>query len=702
MLKRELLPTLPSLLSSPSEPFIHRDLSWLQFNERVLAEARNAANPILERVKFLAISASNLDEFFMIRLPSVSRSAQGSSAGTSRASKGNHLMKVRGSIMESVAKFGAKQSEALEILTHELTAFNVHVVKQTVPGHPSHEVGQKILLEQILNQLTPPEPFSLTKLGQLENLQTAVIFEQRPGSAVWIRLPKTLPGVFLTPEGDQTWVHFLDDLILTHLPPALGMSAQPALVRLTRDGDFQVELDGDTESIPDAVKRGIGSRNNGKPTRLQYLGNASDEFLKRAFVSLRLVPGQVIPAPDTLFLHQLWTLVHQLPGDAPGLRYPPLAASVPAGLADVTQIFTHLRAHDVLLHHPYDSFEGYIRWILTACDDPSVESIEQTIYRMEVLSPIVEALCRAAQTKRVRVVIELRARFDEMNNLKITETLRKAGVEVAFGFGKIKIHAKIALVTRKESTGLVRYTHLSTGNYNSATARVYTDMAILTANSEIGEDARTFFDAVWAGQIPTTFKHLVPAPIRLHRKLLALIVSETEAAKAGKPARIIAKVNALVDREVIEHLYRASQAGVKVDLIVRGACSLIPGIKGLSDRIRVISVIDRFLEHSRVYSFGASGVLYLSSADWMPRNFFSRLEVAFPVLDPSLKNEIESVILPGYLNDTARARELTPQGTWKRRSSAKKPLRAQWVFEERAKQRALEPLSETPRGQPQP
>jgi polyphosphate kinase len=304
----------------------------------------------------------------------------------------------------------------------------------------------------------------------------------------------------------------------------------------------------------------------------------------------------------------------------------------------------------------------------------------------------------------VGVIIELRARFDELNNLSLADELRKAGVEVAFGFGKLKLHAKVALVTRVEPDGPEKglrklYTHLSTGNYNAQTARTYTDLAILTANPEIGSDARHFFDSVWEGEVPTAFRQLVSAPTKLHKLLLAQIQAETAAARAGRKARIVAKVNALVDPLVIDALYEASRAGVRVDLIVRGACSLIPGVKGLSEHIRVVSVVDRFLEHSRIYFFGDSRQLYLSSADWMPRNFFSRLEIAFPVQDSRLRRYIEEIIIPAYLADTVKARELTPQGTWKKRGMTqvrgvlggatesvfgKKPIRSQWLFQELA------------------
>lgn len=300
------------------------------------------------------------------------------------------------------------------------------------------------------------------------------------------------------------------------------------------------------------------------------------------------------------------------------------------------------------------------------------------------MSSIVEILKRAATSKKVRVVLELRARFDEFNNLRVADELARAGVEVRFGFGNLKLHAKITLVTRKEGDRTVRYTHLSTGNYNAKTARAYTDISILTGNQEIGEDARHFFDSIYKKEAPSSFRHLVTAPAKLHQKIRTLIKAETEAAKAGRSGRIFAKVNALVDEKIIEDLYAASQAGVQVDLLVRGACSLIPGVKGLSENIRVYSLVDRFLEHSRIYYFENSGAIYLSSADWMPRNFFSRLEIAFPVLDKRLYAFLAAVVIPGYLKDNSHTRRLTPRGTWEKVPRGAIEHRAQWYFEKLA------------------
>ena len=700
------LPTLPSLLASPGKPLIHRDLSWLQFNDRVLAESRQSGNPLLERTKFLAITASNLDEFFMIRFSSLGRSASRSAEGRAR------LERVRTAILEAVSRFTGKQLEALDLLQQELEVCGIRIVRQPFEEDPAFELGRQIFLEQILPHLPPPERLSsLNQLKlcctQLENLQLGLIYEvahSQPGVSQagtwWMPVPRTLPLIYAAqrssrlpvsssgehPEVNESEfheeIHFftLDDLISSHLGRELRLSSQaPGVIRVTRDGDFSVEVDGDPESIPDRVRRGIGRRDRGRAMRLQYSGELTEKSLGVLARGFGLESAQIFPAPSGLLvLHAFWSIVRGAPPwvmRRPGLSFQPHASLVPRAFRkEPSSIFEKLAREDIILHHPYDSFDSFVAFIREAAADPHVTSIQQTVYRMDAMSPIIEGLKTAAHAgKRVRVVIELRARFDELNNLRLADELRRSGVEVAFGFGNLKLHAKVALVTREREGKVEYFTHLSTGNYNVATSRVYTDLAILTAQSEIGADARLFFDRVMRGQVPSHFKRLVSAPLQLHRKLLSLIEQEKKAAEAGKKGRIVIKANALVDELLIARLYEASKAGVQVDLIIRGACSLIPGVKGLSENIRVLSVVDRFLEHSRIYWFESTNVLYLSSADSMPRNFFSRLELAFPILDPHIKSYITKVLIPAYLADTARGKELTALGTWKKRAHLKWP-----------------------------
>jgi polyphosphate kinase len=413
--------------------------------------------------------------------------------------------------------------------------------------------------------------------------------------------------------------------------------------------------------------------------RLQYAGDFSEKVLLTITRALHLDSSQAFPAPSGLLvLNGFWAIVRNTPSwmaKRPGLMTPSLPPLIPRAFRkEPSSILDKLSREDIILHHPYDSFDAFVLFIRESAQDPHVTLIQQTVYRMDALSPIIEALKMAAHLgKRVRVVIELRARFDELNNLRLADELRRAGVEVAFGFGHLKLHAKVALVMREKEGKVQFFTHLSTGNYNVATSRVYTDLAVMTSHPEIGADARLFFDRVMRGQIPSHFKRLISAPLQLHRKLLLLIEQEKKSAVSGKKGRIVIKANALVDEELIARLYDASSAGVKIDLIIRGACSLIPGVKGLSENIRVLSVVDRFLEHSRIYWFESSDTLFLSSADSMPRNFFSRLELAFPVLDEHIKKYIIQLLIPAYLADTARAKELTSLGTWKKRAGHRWP-----------------------------
>jgi polyphosphate kinase len=690
------LPTLPHLLSSPGRPFIHRDLGGLQFNERVLAEARSRDNPLLERLKFLAITASNLDEFFMIRYAALDRSLR--LPRNRRAAR--HLLNTRHTLLDMVTTLAAKQRETLDLLSALLEPKGVHLVRRPPVQSEAFRLGQDVFSRDILPHLPPPEAFRPHRLGSLENLKCAVVFR----CGLWMAVSRRLAPVYiLESKNGPCRIFFLDDLLISHAGSAFRLPGVPALFRLTRDGDIPVELsEEDPSLVPDIIRTGVGSRDRGRPVRLQYAGDAPLSLLEQCVSALRLSPRQVHAAPGSLHLSGLWSALGRLSThlkSESGLSVAPFQPFLMDSFVNRDSIFEELQKRDILLHHPYESFEGYVNFIRAAATDAAVTSIQQTVYRMDALSPVIHSLKSAAAAgKRVRVVIELRARFDEMNNLRLADELRKAGVEVAFGFGRLKVHAKVALVSRREKGGERLYTHLSTGNYNAATARAYEDLAILTSRPEYGEDAQLFFDALCRGQVPTGFKTVVPAPARLHRLLVQSIEAETAAAHAGRSAALFAKVNALVDEGIIESLYRASRAGVKVDLMVRGACSLIPGVKGLSENIRVLSIVDRFLEHSRIFYFSASDRMYLSSADWMPRNFFSRLEIAFPILDDRIRRFIRDVVIPIYQADTVKARELTPQGLWRKRSPTSvrplpatmkllSPVQAQACFEELAKRK---------------
>ncbi len=685
------LPTLPSLLAKPGVPLIHRDISWLQFNERVLQEARQTTNPLLERLKFLSITASNLDEFFMIRLSGLIRAYQRSLRQEGESTDAMGLKRVMEGIFETVTEFTVKQAETLDLIRAELARFNVsvHLLRSANPA--TVKMARRLFFQEIATQLPEPEPFKWSQVSSLRNLQLFCLI----GTKKWIRIPRPMPYVILHSTGAQRFhIFFLDDLLDFFYGEYLKVDEPVSVLRMTRDGDFDVDLENeDVESAPDLVRSHVKTRERGNPSRLQYRSGVSQEVLGGVLGAMKLSNKLSFSAPQTLCLGSLLSSVLKIMPEVKKTKrliHRPLRAEVPPDLKESeTELFAKLRERDILLHHPYDAFDAVVQFIRTAAEDPDVKMIEQTVYRMDANSPVIQSLKEAAKTKKVRALIELRARFDEMNNLRLAEELSHAGVEVAFGFGKLKLHAKVALITREERGRLRTYTHLSTGNYNSITAKAYTDLGLLTANEDIGADARYFFDSVIRGVVPTQFKVLVPAPIRLHRKLQSLIRSEIMSAKRGEPARIFAKVNALVDEGIIDLLYEASQAGVEVDLLVRGACSLIPGVKGLSENVRVVSIVDRFLEHSRLYFFENSGSMYLSSADWMPRNFFSRLELAFPILDPRLYTYLKDVVIPTYLRDNVKSRELTPEGLWRLRSqvAGQPTVRAQFKLEELAERR---------------
>lgn len=683
---------LKALLPDPDLPFIHRDLSWIQFNDRVLGEARTLKNPLLERLKFLSISAANLDEFFMIRVATIMKEIT-KEVRAEKSVRLERLKKIRHEIFQKVAHSNSMQENVLHTLAHALKAIGVEIILDLDETEAIREHAREIFKKHIQPELKEPEPFQPKQLLLLSNLQWCLIFL----NSTWIRIPRTLKSVWCVPiEGNRVRIYFSDALVLRFASETFKShsikTGTGVLVRLTRDGDLSINLeDEDAESVPAAVRATLKTRDTGRAVRLQSLGHLSEELDNRLQKAIRIPRLFSFSYRYTFLMHHLWSVLKDIPPEVQakkGLTYPPFTPYTPPEFSKGSEIFKTLKARDILLHHPYDSFDALVQWVKTASLDPQVKMIQQTIYRMDSQSPLLPSLIQAAKAgKKVRVVIELRARFDELNNLQLTEELQNAGIEVAFGFGKLKLHAKLALVSREEEGVLHHYTHLSTGNYNSSTSRLYTDLSIITADADIGADALHFFDAVARKEIPQNFKKLLAAPIRMHRRIIQLIDHEINAAKEGKSARIFAKVNSLVDQDVVIKLYEASEAGVEIDLVVRGACALVPGIRGLSKNIRVMSIVDRYLEHSRIYYFESSKILYLSSADWMPRNFFSRLELAFPVLDHRIFAYIRDVIIPIYGSDNFKSRELTSDGYWAREKLPSGTLlnRAQFLFQELAR-----------------
>lgn len=674
---------LVGIVQDPKHPYVHRDFSWLHFNDRVLAEAKNPNNPLLERLKFLGITASNLDEFFMIRMSSLNREvAQLQRHNSSKLSR--HL-RIQKEILKSVVQFHRKQSNSLNQIVKKLKQHDVQIIRRPKPKTSEIEVAEQLYFSNYIDQIS--EPKELTKLDArtLENLQLALLFPNN----LWLPIPKSLsPTLWIETNKASYSLIFLDDLLRFEIPRLFRLKHSPVLVRIIRDADIAADLEEeDATSLPNAVRSKMRAREFGSPTKLLVSG--SNQFFSDSRLSdlFKIHSSKIFRVTHPLMLHGAFQFANELKADPSfskrALVYPKFKSNLPKHFKRPKGSFEKILEQDYFIHHPYDSFDSYVNLVEEAVNDKNVVSIEQTVYRIDTLSRVTELLKLAAKTKKVRILIEARARFDEINNIRLAEELRSAGVEVHLAFGKLKLHAKIALITRRVDSKTQYFTHLSTGNYNAKTARLYTDMAIFTANQEIGRDARKFFDGATNNKILDDFKTLVVAPVKLHRRLISLIESETQAARQGKPARIFAKVNSLVDENVVKQLYVASQAGVQIDLNVRGACSLIPRIKGLSENIRVISIVDRFLEHSRIYYFQNADVIYLSSADWMPRNFFKRLELAFPILDSRIASYIKEVVIPTYLNDRYKSWELSRAGIWRRKQSREEfsETRAQYVFE---------------------
>lgn len=627
----------------------NRDLSWLDFNARVLEGAYEPTNSILQRLRFLAIAYSNLEEFFMIRFPAMRREAE-SSEVASALRKTDFLM--------------ADAQIAYDALTPALRG-EEHFVHAdvTAPFSAIAEDLARAAFDKTIVAL-PHEigDFKIYDMSLLKNGDSIAVF---PQSGVAVRLSRRVPMVQKMSHSSGTHYFFLDQLVVRFLGEMHGLSEQPIVMRLVRDADLALDLE--AEEAAEFVASRLRDRDSGTPVALQVTGcNEHDEtalsLVSGAQLALRLDPRQVLFSRLSVYFGQI-------------RRCLPRTHSVSRPYIVQGSMFDRIDRGDLITHYPYDSFDNYVNFLTEASRDPQVTKIWQTIYRLDELSPIVPALLEASRTKEVGVIIELRARFDEKNNLGWAEKFQKAGVKTCFGFDDLKMHAKLSQVTR----GLQKYTHLSTGNFNAGTAQLYTDLSLYTTDPLIGQDVATFFEHASRERVPPSPSKIIYSPTALAPRLLELIEGEIRAAREGQSAYIFIKVNALVDPTVIGKLYEASRHGVHIDLMVRGACSLVPGVPGVSDTIQVVSLIDDFLEHSRVYYFGSQEGLFLSSADWMPRNFFARLEVAFPVEDRACRAYLLRIIHT-YLRDDVRLWEQDCFARWSRVRS-RTGFRAQAEFE---------------------
>jgi polyphosphate kinase len=672
-------------------PLFDRELSWLEFNRRVLGEAEDESVPLLERVKFLGICANNLDEFFMIRVGEIRDLIAANVAVSNRYSE--KLAAVRRRARELLeAIYRCLGERLLPALRKE----GIRVERVADLGKRDRGAVQDYYwsrLEPILTPLAidPGHPFPF--LANL-SLTLALILESERGEThvVVLKVPETLPRLFAV---DAKRFVTLEDIIASNAGGFFpGMKLRKSVAfRVIRNSDLSIKEE-DVQDLLKSVETELRRRERREVVWLEAEAEAGEPVIRLLLESTGCSRDDLFFAPGPLKLGDLSQLYDLVP--EPALKDPPFNPRIPAQLASTEDIFAIIRRGDLMLHRPYDSFTAVVELVQAASEDPDVVAIKQTLYRTDPGSPIVEALAAAARSgKQVTAVVELQARFDELKNITWARHLENAGVQVVYGLVGIKTHCKLCLVVRREGDALRRYVHLSTGNYNAVTARLYTDLDLFTCDPFFGTDAAQLMNLLTGFSVSSVqelietktpqlrWQRFIVAPMDYLRWTIDMIDRETKHAADGKRASIVAKMNALVEPTVIDALYRASRAGVKIDLLVRGICCLVPGSPGVSENIRVFSVIDRFLEHSRVFRFENDGKreIYISSGDWMPRNFVRRIETTFPVLDESLAKRIDEQILPICLADNTKSWALDPDGTWHRRTPAgEPPVRSQETF----------------------
>ncbi len=675
----EAMPT-PITRRYPPEHFINRELSLLAFNRRVLAQAADERVPLLERLRFLCIVSSNMDEFFEIRVAGLKEQMKlGSQTLTTDGLSAEEA--YRRIALEAHALIAEQYALLNDVILPKLRAEGIVFLRRSEWTQEQRAWIRDYFIGELMPMLTPigldpahPFPRVLNKsLNFAIELSGHDDFGRSGGAAI-VQAPRALPRVIALPRkltGVDFGSVFLSSIMHEHvheLFPGMQITGCHQF-RVTRNSDLWVD-DEEVKNLRTTIQGELPQRHFGDAVRLEIPDNCSPlvgDFLLQQF---GLEREDLYQVPGPVNLVRLISVPDQV--DRPDLKYPPFQPGLPKVLTKRSDIFAAMRKQDILLHHPFQSFNPVVQMLEQAADDPQVAAIKMTLYRTGSDSVLLDHLLRAAQHgKEVTVVVELMARFDEEANLNIAGQLEDVGAHVVYGVFGYKTHAKLLTVLRREEEGYRRYIHLGTGNYHPRTTRFYTDFGLMTCDPEIGADVAEVFKQITGMGRAADLKHLWRAPFTLHSNIIACIKAETEAAKAGRQGRVIAKMNALLDPETIEALYEASQAGVEIDLVVRGVCALRPGVKGLSDNIRVRSIIGRFLEHHRIFYFHADGEekLYLSSADWMERNFFRRIEVAFPVLEKKLKQRVIKEGLRPYLADNSQAWEMESDGQYR-------PLRA--------------------------
>uniref|UniRef100_E6Q330 ATP-polyphosphate phosphotransferase n=1 Tax=mine drainage metagenome TaxID=410659 RepID=E6Q330_9ZZZZ len=660
-----------------AELFFSRELSWLAFNERVLEEALDQKNPLLERLKFVSIFGTNLDEFFMIRVAAIKQ--QIAAGVTTRSDDGRLPAEHLAAISENIRETLPRQMKVLrDDLLPAIVEKGVRIFDVTDLDEERSRTVEHVFDERIFPVLTPLAVDSGHPFPYISNLSLSLAVELEEVTPEGIdvhfarvKIPPTLPRFIEISEsapGGRSFV-LIEDAIAHHLDALFpGMTVRASyLFRVTRDADLDLQED-EADDLLQAIESELQKRRFGEPVRLEVERGIPENL--RAFLldALDLSESDCYDIDGFMGLSDLMSLYRLAGHDE--LRDRPFTPAIPARLRGVSDLFAAIREGDILLHHPYDSFDPVVQFVQTAANDERVLAIKATLYRTSGSdSPIVRALLEAAENeKQVAVVIELKARFDEENNIEWARRLERAGVHVVYGFPGLKVHAKALLVVREDDDGIRRYMHFGTGNYNEKSARLYTDFSLFTARARLGADLAQMFNALTGFAKVTDYDELLVAPVTLRREILAAIDRETEHAEAGRPCGIRAKLNALTDKEVVRALYRASQAGVPIDLLVRGMCTLRPGVPGLSESIRVRSIVGRFLEHSRLFAFADGGArkLFIGSADWMGRNLDRRVELAVPIEDREMALELDRLLASVLFADTQQSRELLPDGSYRR------------------------------------
>ncbi len=670
------------------EYYINRELSWLDFNQRVLEEALDKSNPLLERVKFLAITASNLDEFFMVRVAGLTDQVE---AGYTKKDFAGLMPKEQ---LEAISKkahdmVGRQYNCLMRIILPNLRKENIFFHSFEELDEEEKKYVEEYFMDIINPVLTPmaidrSRPFPLVSNKSL-NLGVRLAFEEEEFFAV-VQVPSVLPRIIEIPHPSKRLFIFIEEVMkqfigeLFHGHFILAVHS----FRITRNSDLSIDEE-EAEDLLMEIERSIRQRKWGMPVRVE-MEKEIDEQLQNFLVTILELDEEDIYKVSGPIDLTIWMNFSQKKGFE-YLRNPILHPQTPKALMNVANMFKAIREGDILVHHPYESFDWVIEFVKQAAMDPKVLAIKQTLYRVSGNSPIVSALIQAAENgKQVTVLVELKARFDEENNILWARKLEKSGCHVIYGLVGLKTHCKTLLVVRKEQDGIRRYVHVGTGNYNDSTAKVYTDLGLFTCRETFGSDVSALFNLLTGFSKPPQWKKLAVAPVTLRNTFVQWIENEILHVKEGREGRIIAKMNALVDPVIIQALYKASAKGVQIDLIVRGICCLKTGIHGVSENIRVMSIVDRFLEHSRVFCFGNGGEpkVFLSSADWMPRNLDRRVEILFPIEQEEIKNRIVD-ILKLTMRDTVKARIQQPDGSYARIDKrGKEILRSQLAFYEMA------------------